>query len=380
MTQYISTKMSLEIREVISKKDFKEFVDVQFDIYKNNKYWVPPIKKDEIKALNPTYNPAFRFCKAKFWIATKDGKCVGRIGAIINNDYNKKTGEKTGRFSRTEFINDKAVSKILFDTAEKWLKNEGMTKIQGPLGFTNLDHQGMLVEGFDHLPSAASEYHLPYYQEHMIANGFEKEIDWIEFRLFLEGVPEKAKRVAEVIKTRNGLTVKSFTNSNELRPFAYELFDILNIAFKELFSVVHLDKEMIDYYVNRYLMLLNPEFVKIISDAEGKTVAFIVGLPSLSEGLQKAKGKIFPFGWYHIKQSLKKPKVVDLMLTGILPDYQGKGVAAILINELQTVMEKYGVTEVETTGIFEDNQKAIQNWKNYENIQHKRKRCWKKNL
>ncbi|MCC7332275.1 MAG: GNAT family N-acetyltransferase [Flavobacteriales bacterium] len=372
--------MSLEIREVISKKDFKEFVDVQFDIYKNNKYWVPPIKKDEIKALNPTYNPAFRFCKAKFWIATKDGKCVGRIGAIINNDYNKKTGEKTGRFSRTEFINDKAVSKILFDTAEKWLKNEGMTKIQGPLGFTNLDHQGMLVEGFDHLPSAASEYHLPYYQEHMIANGFEKEIDWIEFRLFLEGVPEKAKRVAEVIKTRNGLTVKSFTNSNELRPFAYELFDILNIAFKELFSVVHLDKEMIDYYVNRYLMLLNPEFVKIISDAEGKTVAFIVGLPSLSEGLQKAKGKIFPFGWYHIKQSLKKPKVVDLMLTGILPDYQGKGVAAILINELQTVMEKYGVTEVETTGIFEDNQKAIQNWKNYENIQHKRKRCWKKNL
>lgn len=372
--------MSITIKEVTAGKDYKDFVNVQFNIYEGNNFWVPPIKKDEIKALQASHNPAFRFCNTKFWNAYKNGKCVGRIGAIINEKYNEKTGEKIGRFSRTEFIDDEAVSAALFQTAEKWLKDQGMTGVQGPLGFTNLDHQGMLVEGFDHLPSAASEYHLPYYKDHLEKLGYEKEVDWIEFRLFLEGVPEKAKRVAEIIKARNGLTVKSFTKTSELRPYAVELFQILNEAFKDLFSVIYLDDEMIDYYVNRYLMLLNPEFVKLIFDKDEKIVAFIVGLPSLSEGLQKAKGKLFPFGWYHINKALKQPKVVDLMLTGIMPEYQGKGVAAILINELQTVMEKYNVSEVETTGIFETNQKAIQNWKNYEHIQHKRKRCWKKQL
>ncbi len=372
--------MPIEIKEVISKNDYKDFIAIQFSIYKNNPYWVPPIKKDEIKSIQKEHNPAFRFCKAKFWNAYKDGKCVGRIGAIINNKYNEKTGEKIGRFTRAEFINDIEVTKALFSTAEKWLKEKGMVQIQGPLGFTNLDHQGMLIEGFEHLPSAASEYHLPYYQEHMVSLGFEKEIDWVEFRLFLSGVPEKARRVAEIIKTRNNLTLKSFTCTKDLKPYAFQLFEILNVAFKDLFSVVNLDKEMINYYVNRYLTMINPEFVKLIFDENNQIVAFIVGLPSLSEGLQKANGSLFPFGWYYLKQALKKPKVVDLMLTGILPDYQGKGVAAILINELQTVMEKYGVNDVETTGIFETNQKAIQNWKNYDNIQHKRKRCWKKNI
>jgi len=368
--------MSIEIVQVKTTQTFKDFVNIQFDIYKGNDFWVPPIKKDEIKALKGEFNPAFRFCKAIFWVAYKNKKPVGRIGAIINDKYNEKTGEKTGRFSRAEFIDDQEVSKKLFATAQSWLKEQ----VEGPLGFTNLDHQGMLIEGFDHLPSAASEYHLPYYKEHLEKMGFEKKIDWIEFRLFLEGIPEKAKRVSEIIKTRNGLTVKSFAKSSELQPYAVRLFEILNEAFKELFSVVQLDNEMINYYVKRYLMLLNPEFVKLIFDKDDNLVAFIIGLPSLSEGLQKAKGSLFPFGWYHINKALKHPKVVDLMLTGILPDYQGKGVAAILINELQTVMEKYGVTEVETTGIFETNQKAIQNWKNYEHIQHKRKRCWKKAL
>jgi len=372
--------MAIEIREVKETKDFKEFINVQFKIYKDNKFWVPPIKKDEIKALKSEFNPAFRFCKAKFWLAYKDGKCVGRIGAIINEKYNEKKTEKAGRFSRAEFINDSEVSSALFATAEAWLKEMGMVEIQGPLGFTNLDHQGMLIEGFDHLPSAASEYHLPYYKKHMEEMGFEKEVDWLEFRLFLEGMPEKAKRGAQIVKKRSELTVKSFTSSSELQAYGPELFEILNESFKDLFSVVHLDDEMINYYIKRYLMLLNPEFVKLVFDKEEKLIAFIIGLPSLSEGLQKAKGKLFPFGWYHINKALKNPKVIDLMLTGITPKYQAKGVTAVLFYELHEVMEKYGVTEMETTGIFETNQKVIQNWKNYEHIQHKRKRCWKRAL
>ena len=372
--------MAVEIQELQSTKDFKTFVNLQFDIYKDNKFWVPPIKGDEVKALKAEHNPAFEFCDSKFWIAKQDGKPVGRIGAIINKKYNEKTNATTGRFSRAEFINDSEVVDALFATATQWLKEKGMTEVQGPLGFTNLDHQGMLIEGFDHLPSAASEYHLPYYQEHMVRLGFEKEIDWIEFRLYLEGIPEKAKRVAEMIKTRNKLTVKHFKSGAELKPYGRSLFQLLNKAFEELFSVVQLDEKMIDYYIGRYLMLLNPAFVKLIFDENDNLVAFIIGLPSLSEGLQKAKGKLLPFGWWHLKNALQKPKVVDLMLTGVLPEYQGKGVAAILINELQAVMEKYNVSEVETTGIFEDNTKAIQNWKNYKHIQHKRKRCWKKVL
>lgn len=372
--------MAIEIREVKSSKEFKDFVNVQFDIYKGNDFWVPPIKKDEVKALQAEFNPAFRFCKAKFWLAFKDGKCVGRIGAIINEKYNEKTNTKVGRFSRAEFINDDQVVTELFTVAEKWLKEQGMTEVEGPLGFTNLDHQGMLVEGFDHLPSAASEYHLPYYQEQMVRLGYGKKIDWVEFRLFLEGMPEKAKRGAVIVKKRSELTVKSFTKNSELQKYSVQLFEILNEAFKDLHSVVQLDKEMIDYYVKRYLMLLNPEFVKLVFDKEENLIAFIVGLPSLSEGLQKAKGSLFPFGWYHLNKALKKPKVIDLMLTGILPKYQAKGVTAVLFYELHEVMEKYGVTEMETTGIFEDNQKVIQNWKNYEHIQHKRKRCWEKSL
>lgn len=373
-------KMAIEIKEVISDKEHKDFVNVQFSIYKGNNFWIPPIIKDEIKALKAEFNPAFRFCEAKFWNAYKDGKVVGRIGAIINHKYIEKTGEKTGRFTRAEFINDNGVVDALFSVAEKWMKEKGMTEIEGPLGFTNLDHQGMLVEGFEHLPSAASEYHLPYYQEQLVRLGYDKKIDWIEFRLFFDGMPEKAKRGAEIVKQRSKVTVKSFTKSSELKVYAVQLFEILNEAFRDLHSVVALDKEMIDYYVKRYLMMLNPRFVKLVFDEDENLIAFIIGLPSLSEALQKANGRLFPFGWYHINKALKHPKVIDLMLTGILPQYQAKGVTAVLFYELHAVMEEFGVKEMETTGIFETNQKVIQNWKNYDNIQHKRKRCWKKTI
>lgn len=372
--------MSISIQLVSSPADFKAFVQFQFDLYKESKFWVPPIKADEIKALQKKYNPAFTFCESAFWLAYKDNKVVGRIGTIINNLWIEKSGQRVGRFSRAEFINDNEVVDELFQTAEKWLRDKGMTSVQGPLGFTNLDHQGMMIEGHDYLPSAASEYHLPYYAQQMERIGFMKETDWVEFRLFLKEIPEKAQRVSDMIIQRNRLTVKSFKTSAELKPYAKKLFQLLNIAFEELFSVVTLNDEMIEYYIKRYLMLLNPDFVKLVFDEQNELVAFIIGLPSLSEALQKAKGKLLPFGWWHLRKALKQPKVVDLMLTGVLPEFQGKGVAAILINELQKVMIEYGVTDVETTGIFEDNTKAIQNWKNYEHIQHKRKRCWVKEL
>lgn len=372
--------MSLTIKEVKTKSDRKAFVDFQFDLYSRNNFWVPPIKGDEVKALEPNYNPAFEFCKGKFWLAYKNGKCVGRIGGIINDLAIQKTGEKNARFSRFEFIDDNEVSQELIKTAEIWAKDQGMKGIQGPLGFTNLDHQGMLIEGYDQLPSVGSEYHLPYYKEHLEKLGYEKEIDWVEFRLTINEVPEKASRIAEIVRKKNGFIIKNFESREEMTPYSDKIFTLLNDAFKDLFSVVPLNNKMIKYYTNRYMSMLNPKFVKVIETPEGEIVAFIVGLPSLSEALQKAKGKLFPIGWWYITRALKKPKVVDLLLTGVNPDKQGTGVAALLINELQKVLIEHGVKYVETTGIFETNQKAIQNWKNYEHIQHKRKRCWKKNL
>ena len=367
--------MSVTIREATTTADLKLFAKLPFKLYKGNKFWVPPMIDDEVKSLMPSANPAFKFCKAKFWLAFKNGKCVGRIGGIINQLDIDKTGKKMARFSRTEFIDDAEVVRALFEVAEKWARENGMEGIHGPLGFTNLDHQAMLVEGFDHLPSIASEYHLPYYHSQVEKLGYEKEIDWVEFRLTIQAVPEKATRLNEVIKQRFGLKVITFKSKSEMVPYSKKIFELLNTAFADLFSMVALSDDMIQFYIKKYFNILNPEFIKVI-EKDGEVVGFIIGLPSLSEAMQKANGKLLPFGWWHLMKALKSPTVVDLLLTGIHPKYQGQGVPALLITELQQTMIAKGVKYAETTGIIETNQKAIQVWQNYEHIQHKRKRCY----
>lgn len=369
--------MLVTIQPCDSISDLKKFVQFPYDLYRNNKYWVPPMRADELQALQPHTNPAYKSSEAQFWIAVKHGKVAGRIGAIINRAYNEKAGTHLGRITRLEFIDDKEVSKTLLDTAEKWIKDRGMEGVHGPLGFTNLDHQAILIEGFDYLPSIASEYHLPYYKEHMEAAGYKKEMDWVEFRLKLAGeIPEKALKLNEMIQKRYKLKVIHFNSQKEMKHYAPRVFELLNNAFGELFSFVNMDKELSDFYIKKYFNVLNPKFVKIIEDENGNLIGFIISLPSLSEAMQKAKGKLFPLGWYHILRALKKPKVVDLLLTGIHPDWQAQGVSAILITELQKVMMDHGVSHVETTGIIETNEKAINHWKNYDHIQHKRKRCF----
>jgi GNAT superfamily N-acetyltransferase len=370
----------IDIKEVKTKKEIKEFVNFQFDLYKNNKYWVPPIKEDEVKALNPTVNPAFDFCDAKFWTAQKNGKIVGRIGAIVNHDYNKKIGKKMGRFSRMEFIDDTEVSRTLLDTAEKWLKSQGMEAVHGPLGFTNFDNQGMLIEGFNYLPSIASVMHFPYYKKHVEEAGYGKEIDWVEFRLKMgKEIPAKAQRLANIIKERNNLEVLHFKSKEELKNIMADVFGLLNDAFAELPYVAPFSQKMIDYMADKYFKVLNPEYVIVIKK-EGQVVAFILGMPSLSEAMQKAKGKLFPFGFVHILNAMKNPEVMDLLLTGVHPDYQKLGLPAILINELQSVIMKHKIKYVETTGMFETNTKGITHWKSYDHIQHKRRRCFVKEL
>ncbi len=372
--------MSVEIREVVTSSDIRQFVKLPFELYRGNPYWVPPMIADERKSLDPHTNPAYDFCDAKFFLAFRDGKCVGRIGAIIHHPYNEKVGEKLGRINRPEFIDDAEVVDALMDAAQDWLRSRGMKRVHGPLGFTNLDTQGLLIEGFDHLQSVASVYHHPYYQEHFERLGFVKERDWVEFRLTLTDKPvNKAKRGAELIRKRYGFEVVNFRTRDELKPYGKKVFEILNDAFEDLPYVTRFDEKMTDFYVKKYFGILDPKYVKVVKDGE-KMIGFVVGMPSLSEAMQKAGGRLLPFGWYHIMRALKKPQVIDTLLTGVLHDYHAKGVAVILYAELQSEMLRNGLVTIETTGIFEDNHNAIANWKNYEHIQHKRRRCYVKEL
>ena len=370
--------MSVEIKEVKTKGDARQFVNVQFDIYKGSKFWAPPLKAGEIKSLFPETNPAFEFCKAKFWLAFKNGKCVGRIGAIINEAYNKKTGEQMARFSRLEFIDDAEVVSKLISTAEAWAKEQGMIGIHGPLGFANLDTQGMLVEGFDHLQSIGSVYHHPYYHTHLEKLGYQKEIDWVEFRLTVgQAAVDKANRGAALIQKRYGIEVVHFKKMDELLPHSDTIFSILNDGFSELPYVAPLTPKMMAFYKEKYIKLLNPEFVKMVK-LKGEPVGFIVGLPCLATAMQKASGSLFPFGFLHILKARKGKDVMDQMLTGVKKEVMSTGAGVVLMAEIQKEMLAHGMNIIETTGIFETNTNAISNWKNYEHIQHKRKRCYRK--
>ncbi len=371
--------MSIQVEEVLNQNQRKTFVDFPYQLYKDNEFWVPPIKADELGAINPEKNPAFDFCKAKFWLAYKNGKVVGRIGAIVNDLWIEKIGEKIGRITRIEFIDDFEVVESLFKTAEAYLKSEGMLGVMGPLGFSNLDHSGVLIEGQDWLPCMASDYHFAYYKGHIEKLGYQKEIDWLEFRItFPDSMPEKAFKVADMIKKRYGLKTLNFSKSSELKPYREMIFEVFNDAFAGLFGTFRLPDRLVKFYIDKFFPAVNPRYVKVMLDKEDKLAGFLVALPSLSKALQKAKGKLLPFGWWHLKQALAKPKEMDLMLTGVKPELQKMGGVSLLMNELWKTANGDGVRFVETTGMLENNSVAIQMWKSFEHIQHKRKRCYKK--
>lgn len=373
--------MGISIKEVIDNQTLNDFVKLPYQLYKSNKYWVPPMINDERNALIPEKNPAFDFCNVKLWVAYKDGKCVGRIGGIINSLWIEKKGKNIGRFTRPEFIDDAEVSALLLKTVEDWFKVEGMEELQGPLGFSNLDHQGCLIEGHDWLPSVASDYHMPYYLNHFESLGYEKEIDWLEFRItFPDALPEKSYKVAEMLIKRYGLKPQNFTSTKEVEPYKDKVFKLFNDAFAELFGTFKLPPKLVKYYINKFFPMLNPRYVKIILDKEDELAGFLIAIPSLSKAMQKANGKLLPFGWWHLMQALKKPKEMDLMLTGVKPELQRMGVAALLMNDLWKTAKEDGIKYVETTGMLENNNVAIQMWKSFDHIQHKRKRCFKKLL
>lgn len=371
--------MPIQIKEARTKKDLKKFVLFQYQLYQKNKYWVPPLIKDEIGTLMPEKNPAFDYCEAKYWLALQNGKIVGRIAGIINQKYIEKWNLKYAGFSRPDFIDNENVSQALFNAAEQWAKSKGMEGIHGPIGFTNFDHQGLLVEGFSEVPTIASTYNYQYYPRHLEKYGYQKQVDYIEFEAKVpKSIPEKAERLAQIVIKKNKLKLVRAKSKKELLPYARPIFDVINAAYHPLFSSVALSEKLIEKFIEKYFSFIRPEYVTIVLNENDRVIGFQVTMPSLSTAFQKAKGRLFPFGFIHILLALKKPKTIDLYLVGILPEYQNKGISAIFMNELTRIAIANQIISAETNSELEDNKKVQDFWKYYDARQHKRKRIYVK--
>jgi len=372
--------MPLSIKEVENKDDLYKFVKLPYILYKDDKNWVPYFIRDVIAYLDPEVNPEYKFCKVKLWYVTNNGELLGRIGGIINYKFNEKYGKKYGRVSRFECINDINIANLLFATVEEWFKKEGMEYSIGPYGFSNFDNNGLLIKGFEYIPSIASTYNFDYYQIFFEKNNYEKLIDWLEFRLKIEDIPEKVLNLCNLVKEKYKVRVLSFKKKKDLLNYGEKIFKLINVAFSNIFGFVELDQELFEFYKNKYLKFIRQEFVKVIVNEKDEVIAFIISNPSVSEALQKMNGKIFTTKIFHLVKTLKKPKVVDLLLTAVHPDYQEKGITSLLIFELQKTLREKRIEYAETTGILENNYKAINHWKNYSSIQHRIRRCYIKKI
>ena len=373
------------IKKVETKKDLKRFIRFNYELYKDNKYAVPELYEDMLDTFSDK-NAAMEFCEVVYFLAYKDGKIVGRVVGILNHKANNIWKQKNVRFGWIDFIDDEEVSKALIDAVAEWGKERGMTQIHGPLGFTDNDPEGMLIEGFDELSTMATIYNYPYYPQHMEKLGFEKDVDWIEMQLVAprDGkMPERLTRIAELLMKKFDFRIKKYKSIKQLaKEYGKDIFHVLNEAFKPLFGYNELSEKQVDQYIKMYLPLIDPKLVSLVTDSNGKLVAVGISMPSLSEALQKAKGKLFPLGWWYIFKALKlkKPKIVDLLLVGVLPEYQNKGVNSLLFYDLLPIYMKEGYEFAETHPELEYNHKVQQQWIYFDRRIHKRRRCFKKPL
>lgn len=376
--------MAVEIRRVENKRDLKKFIRFNYELYKGNPYSVPDLYEDMLSTFSEKKNPAFEFCEAEYFLAYKDGKIAGRVAAIINRRANETWHTRNVRFGWIDFIDDREVSEALLATVADWGRSRGMTDIVGPLGFTDIDAEGMLIMGFDKISTMATIYNYPYYPEHMEALGFEKQTDWIEKWLYVpEKLPEGYARVADIVRRRLNLRVRKITRG-EVRhtDIAYRVFDLINESYSQIFGYSRMSKRQVDQYVREYFPFLDLRMVTLVENAEGELVAVGISMPSLARALQKAKGKLFPFGWAHLLKALfiKHSDVLDLLLVGVKPEYQGKGVNALLFADLIPIYIKMGFRNGETNVELEGNDKVQAQWKYLRGETHKRRRCYHKSL
>lgn len=380
----INKKSKVEIRVVEPlKPDLRKYVQFGIDLYHGNPYYVPPLVYDDINTLTPSKNPAFEFCEAISFMAYRDNVAVGAITAIINRHANKKSGEKVVRFGFMDFIDDKDVVDALFRAVRVWGQHKGMNKMVGPMGFTDMDKEGMLIEGFQELGTFATIYNHPYYMKHMERMGFVKETDWVEYRITVpDSIPDKYQRIADIVARKFNLRVLAYSSRKKLKQeYGQAIFNLINDAYKDLYGYVALTQRQIDYYIGIYLGMLRLEDVCLIVDGSDALVGVGISMPSISKALQRCEGKLFPTGWYHLYKAIRGGSdVVDLLLVAIRPDYQGKGVNALLFSHLIPNYNKNGYKFAESNVELEGNESVQKQWEYFERRQHRRRRAWKKNI
>jgi GNAT superfamily N-acetyltransferase len=376
--------MTVTIKEISKPSEIKQFVKFGNKHYKGNPYYVPTLVLEESDTLNPKKNPVFEFCDHVYYMAYKDGKTVGRIAGMINRRANETWNQNRARFGWIEFTDDLEVSSALLKAVEDWAAKKGADSIHGPMGFTDLDHEGMLIEGFDQLGTMATIYNYDYYPVHMEKAGYEKDSDWVEFRITIpNSIPERYSRIAEIVQKKYQLNVLKFKRSKDVLKYGQRIFELLNESFSPLYGYVPLTQKQIDYYIKIYISMLRPDLITLITDPDDNLICFGISIPSMSEALQKSGGKLLPFGFIHLLRTLKgkvKNDTVDLYLIAVRPDFQGKGVNSLLFCDLIPTCYESGFRYAETNIELETNTKVQSQWEIFEHRLHKRRRAYIKEL
>ena len=373
--------MSLEIKEIVSPRDRKQFVLFPFHHYRNSKYWVPPMIKGELETLSPQTNPAYDHCEARLLLALKDGKPVGRIAGIINHRFIEEWNRKDARFSWFETIDDPEVSGLLLSTIEDWARSKGMERIIGPMGFTTFERQGILIKGFDEMPTFAGIYNYDYYPARLEASGYEKEIDYVEYEVKVpDSIPEKAVKIRDMIVQRYNLRSLKADTTREMLPYADPVFRVINAAYKPLYGFTSLTERQIEYFVKRYFSFIKPDYTTAVLDQHGQVLGFQVSMPSMSRAFRRARGRLFPLGWYHVLKAMKNPVRLDILLVGVLPEYQSKGINSIFMTDMTQIAIERGVQFAESNAELEENVKVQSFWRYFDTRQHRGSRIYQKSL
>jgi N-acetylglutamate synthase-like GNAT family acetyltransferase len=374
--------MDVTIKEVRTKSDLRKFVHFPNVLYKDNPYYVPQIESMDRDTLTPSKNHAFEICEGKYWLAYDEkGHVVGRVAGIINRSYNEKVGEKICRFGWIDFIDDRSVSEALMKTVENYAKENGLDIVSGPTGFLEFDAAGVLVDGFDQLPTAYGKFNDPYYEYHLWALGYQKEIDFVEYRILVpEVIPDRYARMAKIVSDKYGLHQAPLLKHSDIKNYLDGLFQCMNAAYSNLHGFSELTPGQCADLKKQFLNNVSVDFLSIILDANDKVVAFGVALPSLSKAMQKAKGSLFPFGFIHLLKALKHNDTIDLLLIAIDEQYQSKGVNAMIFDKFAQGITKNGIKYIESTRELEDNTNVQNLWNHLEHHIHKRARVYRKNI
>lgn len=374
--------MAVEIKQITTRKEIKKFVKFGNDFYKDCEHFCPALIADEMNTFDPKKNPAFEVCENVLYMAYIDGKPVGRIAGIINHEANRKWGVKRVRFGWMDFIDDMEVSKALLDAVAEWGKSKGMDELNGPVGFTDFDHQGLLIEGFEYLAPMASLYNYPYYEKHLDTYGLVKDNDWIEMQIYPpQELPERYARMAKIVEQRSRVRIDKVKNTKELvAKYGMEYMDVIDTAYQKLYNFQPLTDRQKKQYCESFFPLLNYDFITIVVNENNEIVGVGVGMPDISKALRKCKGRLFPFGWYHLLKALNSDhyEAFDLLLIAVRPDYQDRGLNAVIFADQHPYFVKYGIQRIETTAIMETNFKNLGHWEFFPHKYHKRRRAYVK--